>query len=250
MYTYSKKLVVIRPGSILPGQDTSNQCLVFEPTPGSGMCSYTCYAKAYPLMYRHPEAMFPCDDPPPVSSLPGGKPVIETVYEAVAKLKLPDGTPVISPDPMRNEWHMLAVNYPIWLSTNADASMSASVTQDGIRVSMTATRGTTKFHLEAPGRDKYGHDDRRYDVTCTSMAKRLPRETPADKPSPDCGVVIKHVGEYEVSAVTTWHVDWTADAYSGRFDVTREAAMAGTLTIDELRAVIVGYGDPTETAGG
>ena len=80
---------------------------------------------------------------------------------AVAKLKLPDGTPVIAPDPMKNEWHMLAVNYPIWLSTNADASMSANVTRDGIRISMTATRGTTKFHLEAPGRDKYGHDDRR-----------------------------------------------------------------------------------------
>ena len=169
--------------------------------------------------------------------------VLATVKEASATLKLPDGVPVVSPDPANNEWNMIPIGYPIWLTTTAPETASASTTQDGITITITATRGQTAFNSgESPGKViPY--------VYCWSMTQRKVHEYPSNKKSPDCGYVYKNMGTYTITAKTTWHLAWSAAGYSGTLDTTRTAQAAKPLVIGQLKSRIVSVGTPTGGLG-
>jgi len=160
--------------------------------------------------------------------------VLGAVRSASATLQLPDGVPVVAPDPANNEWDMIPIGYPIWLTTTAPAKAEASTIQDGISITITATRGTTVFAMGEPTQ-KVSNPY----VSCTQMAQRKLKETPPDKKSPNCGYVYKVMGTYTIQATTTWKLTWTANQYSGTLYTTRTAPAAKPLTIGQLRAVIV-----------
>ncbi|MCL2317074.1 MAG: hypothetical protein FWC46_08345, partial [Actinomycetia bacterium] len=63
-------------------------------------------------------------------------------------------------------------------------------------------------------------------------------------PSPDCGFVFKHPGEYEVSAVTSWTVSWSGAGFGGTSKTTRTVVLPDRVSVDELHAVIVA--NPTD----
>jgi len=160
--------------------------------------------------------------------------VLAAVRSASATLQLPDGVPVVAPDPANNEWNMIPIGYPIWLTTTAPAKAEASTVQDGISITITATRGTTVFAMGEP-KQKVSNPY----VSCTQMAQRKLKESPPDKKSPNCGYVYKVMGTYTIQATTTWKLTWTANQYSGTLYTTRTAPAAKPLTIGQLRAVIV-----------
>ena len=169
--------------------------------------------------------------------------VFAAVKAASASLKLPDGVPVVSPDPANNEWNMIPIGYPIWLTTTAPPTVSVSATQDGITITITATRGQTAFNSgESPGKViPY--------VYCWSMTQRKVHEYPPNKKSPDCGYVYKNMGTYTITATTTWHLAWSAAGYSGTMDTTRTAEAAKPLVIGQLKSRIVSVGAPTGGLG-
>jgi len=169
--------------------------------------------------------------------------VLAAVKEASASLKLPNGVPVVSPDPANNEWNMIPIGYPIWLTTTAPETVSVSATQDGITITITATRGQTAFNSgESPGKViPY--------VYCWSMTQRKVHEYPPNKKSPDCGYVYKNMGTYTITATTTWHLSWSAAGYSGTMDTTRTAEAAKPLVIGQLKSRIVAVGVPTGGIG-
>jgi hypothetical protein len=161
--------------------------------------------------------------------------VLAAVREASATLKLPDGVPVVAPDPANNEWDMIPIGYPIWLTSTAPTSATATATQDGIAITITATRGSTKFLMGEPKVQKPS-------VTCTTMRQRKPKEYPANKKSPDCGYVYQHMGTYTIQATTTWSLAWSAAGYAGTLDTTRTTPATTPLVIGQLRAAIVSVG--------
>jgi len=136
-------------------------------------------------------------DPPSITD------VVTTVTRAIATLRLPDGAPVIAPDPQANEWKMLVVGYPMWLTTTAPATTSTTVTQNGITIHMSATRTRTVFDMGEKNVPKPT-------LTCTKMTPRPAYTWPHDAPSPDCGYTYMHKGVYTITATTTWRVDWSA----------------------------------------
>jgi len=168
--------------------------------------------------------------PPP----PSETTVLTAVRSASATLQLPDGVPVVAPDPANNEWDMIPIGYPIWLTTTAPAKAEASTVQDGISITITATRGTTVFAMGEP-KQKVSNPY----VSCAQMAQRKLKESPPDKKSPNCGYVYKVMGTYTIQATTTWKLTWTANQYSGTLYITRTAPAAKPLTIGQLHAVIV-----------
>ncbi|MCL1841305.1 MAG: hypothetical protein FWF75_06125 [Propionibacteriaceae bacterium] len=169
--------------------------------------------------------------------------VLSAVLEASATLKLPDGVPVVSPDPANNEWNMIPIGYPIWLTTTAPQETSVSATQDGITITITATRGETAFNSgESPGKViPY--------VYCWSMSQRKVHEYPPNKKSPDCGYVYKNMGTYTITATTTWHLSWSAAGYSGTLDAKRTAQAAKPLVVGQLKSRVVSVGIPTGGLG-
>ena len=171
---------------------------------------------------------------PGVSQPPSQAAVLSAVRSASATLQLPDGAPVVAPDPANNEWDMIPIGYPIWLTTTAPATAEAATVQDGISITITATRGTTVFAMGEPGQ-KVSNPY----VSCAQMAQRKLKETPPDKKSPNCGYVYKIMGTYTILATTTWKLTWTANQYSGTLYTTRTAPAAKPLTIGELHAVLV-----------
>jgi hypothetical protein len=152
------------------------------------------------------------------------------VRRAVATLPLPEGTPVIAPDPADNEWDMLAVGLPIWFTTTAPATTTTQTTREGIPISITATRGQTVF--DTGETEVSGHT-----LTCTHFTPRSPNE-PADAVSPDCGWTYTHTGTYTITATTTWNVSWSAAGQTGTLTTTRTST-APPLVVGELRAVIL-----------
>jgi len=168
----------------------------------------------------------------PASSGPSIADVVTTVTRAVATLRLPEGVPVIAPDPLANEWKMLVVGYPMWLTTTAPGSTATTVTQNGITIRMTATRTRTVF-------DMGEKDVQAPRVSCTTMTRRPSYVWPHDAPSPDCGYTYMHKGVYAITATTSWRVDWSAAGLSGSLSTERTAAISPPLTIGELAAVII-----------
>ena len=144
---------------------------------------------------------------------------------AASTLKLPNGTPQIGPDPANNKWDMLAVGLPVWLWTDDRTDVDATVTMNGIAISLSATRSSTTFDLG--------------DGTTLACRTTTPRPADADpmQPSPTCGHTYQRAGDYTVEATTWWSVGWSALGRSGRLSVPVTASTP--LKVGQLESVIV-----------
>lgn len=148
--------------------------------------------------------------------------------EVVARLHLPDPTPQFGPDPDANQWHMLAVGYPLWLWTSGPTRLTTTVTRYGLSFTLTATWQDTRFELGD------GHS-----LTC---AKTTPYPTDAapGAPSPTCGYTYQKAAPssgYRVQAHTNWRVDWSAAGHAGTLDTNYTGSR--TVQVGELNALIV-----------
>jgi len=146
----------------------------------------------------------------------------------VARLHLPDPTPQFGPDPEANEWHMLAVGYPLWLWTSGPTRLTTTATRYGLSFTLTATWEDTRFDFG----DGHG-------LTCAGTTP-YPANAKPGAPSPTCGYTFQKASPstgYRVQAHTNWRVDWAASGQSGTLHTTYTGSR--TLPVGELSALIV-----------
>lgn len=143
------------------------------------------------------------------------------------QLRLPDATPIFSPDPNNNEWKMLAVGFPIWLRTEGPDTKSTTASTQGLTFRLSATRTSTNF---AMGDGKT--------ITCTAMA-RYSESVKAGSPSPNCGHAYQQPSgkkdRYTVTGTHHWTVTWSVDSFSGSFPMSYSDS--STIRIGELSAL-------------
>lgn len=149
--------------------------------------------------------------------------VTTAVSQATAQVQLPSPSPQVGPDAHLNQWGMLAVGLPVWFWTQQVPSIDASRTQNGIAITLIATRSATHFDLG---------DGTTLD--CTTSTPR-PADAAPMATSPDCGHVYTRHGSYTVTATTDWGLAWSALGYSGT-DTQRRTATT-TITVGQLAAV-------------
>lgn len=149
--------------------------------------------------------------------------------QAVATLNLPTALPVVSPRPAANEWNMVGVGYPLWLSVAGSATMSASASVQGYAVTLNATRTSVDFSMGDGS-----------SLRCTSTTPYTTNVTPGTA-SPDCGYRYTQAsdpGHYRVVATANWVITWSALGETGTIAITK---VGGTsLTVGELEAVVTG----------
>ncbi|MCL2783477.1 MAG: hypothetical protein FWD80_05840, partial [Propionibacteriaceae bacterium] len=68
------------------------------------------------------------------------------IRAALAQLTIPTNPPQIGPQPNQNQWGIIPVGYPIWLWTTDNNTLDATVTQDGITITINATKQNTTFN--------------------------------------------------------------------------------------------------------
>lgn len=173
--------------------------------------------------------------PAPAAPAPAGEPAAAPapaapdpyvlVSQALAQLTLPDAVPSIAPDPANNEWGMLAVGLPVWFSSDEPASVDASTTQQGIAITLVATKQSTTLDLGDGST-----------IVCTSMTVR-PISAPAMQKSPDCGHTYVTHGDYTITATTVWNLDWAALGQSGSFRM--QMSGSSDLKVGELTSKVV-----------
>lgn len=150
--------------------------------------------------------------------------------EAVARMRLPEATAHVGPDPFANEWQMTAVGYPQWLWTDSPAAQQVSVTEQGLTIELNAQRTSTTFDL-GDGTKK----------TCHSM-KPWSKAVQPGTPSPVCGHTYEKAslpkGNYEVTATESWEVTWSALGQSGVISTQRSGA-SFSLPVGQLQALVV-----------
>ena len=140
---------------------------------------------------------------------------------------LPTPTPTFSPDPHNNEWKMLAVGFPIWLTAGDTRSVTTTRSVSGLTFTLTARWRSTTFDM-GDGRS----------VTCTKMAV-YSEAVKAGTPSPTCGHTYTTPslpkGTYTVRTHSNWDVDWSVAGFSGTVPAynTGDASIA----IGELSAL-------------
>jgi len=111
-----------------------------------------------------------------------------------------------------------AVGLPAWMwvedteDPQAWGPYAVSKTVDGVSVQATARPLEVTWDM--------GNGD---SVVCTTAGTRFePRF--GKQESPDCGYTYEKMGDYRVSAITTWSVEWAAEGESGVIEtVTRSA---------------------------
>ncbi|MGA4670372.1 hypothetical protein ACPCG0_11360 [Propionibacteriaceae bacterium Y1923] len=135
-------------------------------------------------------------------------------------------TPIIGPDPARNQWNMIPVGFPLWVWTEHPRQLGASTTEQGITITMTATAGPTSVN--------FGDGTT---ITCHTMTRRPQILNPAAQHSPDCGHVYQDKSHYTITATTPWTVQWHALGQTGTLTLTTTAST--TLRVGELTAVLV-----------
>ncbi|GEM_PF-1885395 len=162
---------------------------------------------------------------PAVAPAPAGPDPYVLVSQALAKLTLPDAVPSISPDPANNEWGMLAVGLPVWFSSDEPVSVDASTTQQGIAITLVATKQSTTLDLGDGST-----------IVCASMTVR-PISAPAMQKSPDCGHTYVTHGDYTITATTVWNLDWAALGQSGSFRM--QMSGSSDLKVGELTSKVV-----------
>lgn len=160
--------------------------------------------------------------------LVSGMDVGAVAREVVARLHLPDPTPQFGPDPDANEWHMLAVGYPLWLWTSGPTRLTTTATRYGLSFTLTATWEDTRFEFGD------GHS-----LTCADTTP-YPATAKPGAPSPTCGYTYQKASPaagYRVQAHTNWRVDWAASGQSGTLNTTYTGSR--TVPVGELNALIV-----------
>ena len=145
----------------------------------------------------------------------------------IVRLRLPDANPRFGPNPNGNEWHMLAVGFPVWLWTDGPRHKEATASAYGISFRLSADLASTTFNTGDGGQ-----------VTCSSMAT-YSEAVKAGSPSPNCGHVYTKPslpkGPYTVTATPTWRIRWSAGGFSGT--LTTSYSDSSTIRIGELRAL-------------
>ncbi len=83
----------------------------------------------------------------PEEAAPAGVVVDPAVLaaSAVARLSVPQPAITLSPQPSDNQWGALAVGLPIWAWASDPGPVTTAVTEQGIDIQMTATRGSVRF---------------------------------------------------------------------------------------------------------
>lgn len=146
---------------------------------------------------------------------------------AVARLNIPMPIAAVGPDPSVNEWGMAAVGYPLWLWVDGPATHNTTVTEQGIRITLAATRRTTGFSM--------GDGTRKW---CGTMQPWTPA-VPPGQASPNCGHVYEQPsmpGTYAITATTVWDVQWAALGQTGTIPFERTGP-ATQLPVGEVLAV-------------
>ncbi|MCI1746765.1 MAG: hypothetical protein LKI24_00795 [Acidipropionibacterium sp.] len=143
---------------------------------------------------------------------------------AATTIHLPNPAIGVAPDPTVNQWKIVAVGQPLWLSDTTPDTVTSTITQHGITISITARRTRVSFNTgEAT-------------ISCTTMT---PRPATADPraTSPDCGYAYQRKGNRTVTATASWRILWSASGQSGTVAMTRSSSR--TLPVRELIAVNV-----------
>jgi hypothetical protein len=136
----------------------------------------------------------------------------------------------IGPPPSVNEWNMAAVGYPLWFWTSDTDTHATTITEQGITLTLTATRRTTRFDL--------GDGTTLFCGTTTPWGPHI--EPGAE--SPTCGHRYEEPslpGTYAVTATTVWDVTWSALGQTGTLDFERTGP-AVQLPVGELHALRTG----------
>lgn len=172
-----------------------------------------------------PVASAPAAPGQPAAAAPPPPDPYVLAQSAVARIQLPAANPSVAPDPSKNEWNMLAVGLPVWFTADQRQTIDASTTQQGIAISLVASRSTTTFDL-GDGTT----------ITCTSMTPR-PEDAPAMAKSPDCGHTYLKAGTYTVRATVQWDIGWSALGQSGTIPMERSDVIQ--LEVGELTSQVV-----------
>lgn len=150
--------------------------------------------------------------------------------QVIVRLRLPDPTPRIGPDPEDNEWRLTAVGFPLWLWTDGPRTVRATETAYGVRFSLRADWVSTTFEMGD------GHSR-----TCT-VTRRYPTSARPGSASPACGYSYRRASppgsSYRVTATTRWRISWSALGLSGTLPGTH--AGSRSLRVGEVHSLVVG----------
>ncbi len=126
--------------------------------------------------------------------------------------------------------HLGYVGWNVWLwvedpAENTWGPITRSASEAGYTVTATATVAEVVWDM--------GNGDR---VTCGQGTARRASMT-GNEPSPDCGYVYTHDGEYTITATTYWNVVWSGIGSSGTIDL--DLTRSGDVRIAEVQVVNV-----------
>ncbi len=167
-----------------------------------------------------------CLTPIPVAPGAGGVDVAASARSAAASLGVPAPVIGLSPEPSGNRWGALGVGLPIWAWVDDPGSLSASASQDGIDISLSASRGSVVFD--------WGDGT---SSTCTQMVERPVGVDPLMQ-SPVCGHAYLKAGDYTITATSSWDVLWQALGQQGRVGLSSSATYQ--MPIREFVTVVIG----------
>lgn len=167
--------------------------------------------------------------PPTATPVPTISPQ-QAAYMAIARLRFPTTSPGIGPSPKINPWKMAAVGYPLWLWSEGPTSVGpVSDAVANVSVSLEARISKTVFRM--------GDGD---SVSCAGTGRKWTRAVQPGQKSPVCGYAYEKPslpkGEYTVTAVAFWTVDWTVNGTSGQITVPRSSTTQ--LPVGELQAIV------------
>lgn len=145
----------------------------------------------------------------------------------VVRLQLPPAKPIFGPDPNNNEWKMLAVGFPVWLTTAGPRHRATTASAAGLTFRLSADLVSTRFSMGDGST-----------LTCSSMTS-YSSSVKAGSPSPTCGHTYTKPslpkGSYTVTATPNWMINWSVDGISGRFPLSYSDS--AQLPIGELQAL-------------
>lgn len=144
---------------------------------------------------------------------------------AASSVQVPEPVLVFGPEPSVNQWGVLAVGLPIWVWAENQGPIDSSVNQEGIDISLTASRSSVTID--------WGDGT---SSVCDSMTPR-PADSHPMAESPDCGHVYQKRGDYIVTATASWNVSWAALGASGSLALSSTGSRQ--MPISEFEAVVV-----------
>lgn len=162
---------------------------------------------------------------------------------AVARLTIPKAVPQIGPPPQINQWKSAFVGYPLWLWTSGQDPVTATVTLEGVTLTLTARRVTSTFVMGE--RDPVTGGGFGRPVVCAATTPWTP-SVAAGQPSATCGFVYTYPSRtardpyctYSVVVTDRWSVGWVATgAAAGRGTIALQSTGAVELPVGELQAV-------------